>query len=80
MSNFDWRRLFRSEKGKLKPTMMEDVEPPEDPAASLSEQLVKEQDLLSLRLMRGVIHSAYLSGAIREAIARQVALQVNSGS
>lgn len=79
MAKFDWRLLFRTEKGKLKPTMMEDVEIQEDPAAPLNEELAREQDNLSLRLLRNVVVAAQISSATREKVAEQVAL-LSTGS
>lgn len=77
---FDWRILFRSEKGKLRPTSVNDVELKEDPASHINPDLEQVQDILSLRLMRNVVESARISSATRESVAEQVALLQSAGS
>jgi hypothetical protein len=80
MIGFDWRILFRSEKGKMRPTLIEEVEVQEDPASSVNKELEEVQDNLSLRLMRNIILAAQISGETRESVTKQVALLQNAGS
>ncbi len=75
-----WQNLFRSEKSKLKPTLMDDIKVDSNPASHLNEELEKIQDNLSLRLMRNVVQAAQISSATRESVAEQVALLQSAGS
>jgi len=79
MPHFDWRNLFRSEKGKMRPKPIEHVEAVA-PASEHIKALEAKQDNLSLQLMRSVIEAAQISSATRESVTRQVALlQGNAG-
>lgn len=80
MRGFDWRLLFRSEKGRLKPTMVQDIKEDALAVGSLDRDLEAIQDTLSLRLLKGVVVAAQISSATRDSVAEQVALLHNAGS
>lgn len=71
----DWSKLFRSEKARIKPVLMRDV----GIAPVPNKDLELHQESLGLKLLKGVVDAAIISGKIREGVAAQVALQVQGG-
>ncbi len=67
-----WPHLFRSEKARTKPVLMEDVGTAEVP----NKDLARQHDLMLLKLIKSAYTAAELSGRIRESVAQQVALNI----
>lgn len=70
-----WSHFFRSEKGRIKPVLLQDVEAEKPPNMDIELQ----RNVLGLRLMRDVVVGAEISGKLRDRVASQVAARVQGG-
>jgi hypothetical protein len=69
---FKWSYLFRSERARVKPVLMEDATPAQPPDPQIEEQ----RDRLGLMLMEAVVRSASISGELRRTVATEVAAKI----
>lgn len=67
-----WSSLFRSEKARVKPVLLEDV----NTAAPPNPEIESQRSLLGLTLMRDVALSAAIAGQLRQTVTTQVAAKI----
>lgn len=70
-----WSHFFRSEKGRIKPVLLKDVDAEQPP----NQDIERQRNVLGLRLMRDVVMGAEVSGKLRDRVASQVATKVQGG-